>query len=66
MTRATIVESDGSQVDEDGEPMIGWFYWLTDDLGNATGAPMGPYGSADEAEQAAQDEFNGWEQFPGE
>jgi hypothetical protein len=38
--------------DEDGDPILGYYYQIVDDLGEPLMEMMGPYGSSDEAEAA--------------
>lgn len=38
--------------DEDGEPLLGYYYEITDLNGIPLGLPMGPYGTPAECEQA--------------
>lgn len=41
-------------IDEDGDPILGFYYQLLDDKDEPVSHLMGPYGAAIEAEEAAE------------
>ena len=55
---ALILEFDGDEVDDYGEPLLGWYWQMVKSKGNLRGGLMGPYGTSAEAEAACRRAFN--------
>ena len=49
--------ASGNFTDEDGEPLIGYYYRFADDFDIPTSVMMGPYNTGLEAEEACQTEW---------